>query len=411
MEHFFQLLRYSIGASDKFPEGISQEEWEEIHELAHRQALLGVMMYGIQKNADLHFDRQLLLRWFAESEQIRCANQKANRVAVELCNDFREQGFCSCILKGQGNALMYLNPYTRTSGDIDVWVRREFRDEGLEFRDKGLEFRDKSLGFRDKGLEFRGEGLGVRDVIRWVKKRNPEAKACYHHIDYGEFQGVEVEVHYRPSFMNNLIHNQRLQRWFEEQCEEQFAHEVELPDGTGNICVPTWEFNVIYQLCHIYHHVLHEGIGLRQVVDYFFLLKSGKNQLRVERNDNLNPNDNLNRGMVIGERLLVIETLRWLGLEAIAGALMWVLSEVLGLEDEYLIAPKDERLGRVLLSEMMRGGNFGQYDADNIKADNQLKKNWQRLKRDFRMMRYFPSECLWEPVFRLYHFFWRLSSS
>lgn len=98
----------------------------------------------------------------------------------------------------------------------------------------------------------------------------------------------------------------------------------------------------------------------------------------------------------------------YLGLEKIAGAVMWVLSEVLGLEEKYLIAPKKERLGRVLLAEILNGGNFGQYDLDNIKADSQLKKNWQRMKRDFRMMRYFPSECLWEPVFRVYHFLWRL---
>ena len=86
---------------------------------------------------------------------------------------------------------------------------------------------------------------------------------------------------------------------------------------------------------------------------------------------------------------------------------MWVLNEVLGLEEKYLIAPKNEKLGRVLLAEMLRGGNFGQFDIDNIKADSQLKKNWQRIRRDLRMMRYFPSECLWEPVFRIGHFFWR----
>ncbi len=89
--------------------------------------------------------------------------------------------------------------------------------------------------------------------------------------------------------------------------------------------------------------------------------------------------------------------------------MMWVLHEKLGLAKEFLIAPMDERRGKVLLDEIMRGGNFGHYDSDNIKATSRLKKNVQRIKRDSRLMRYFPSECIWEPWFRVYHLFWRLS--
>ena len=102
------------------------------------------------------------------------------------------------------------------------------------------------------------------------------------------------------------------------------------------------------------------------------------------------------------------QELRYLGLEKMAGAMMWVLHEVLGLEEQYMIAPVDERLGKMLLEEILHGGNSRQYDSDHIKADSPLKKNWRRLKRDIHMMRYFPSECLCEPFFRTWHFFWRL---
>lgn len=60
-------------------------------------------------------------------------------------------------------------------------------------------------------------------------------------------------------------------------------------------------------------------------------------------------------------RTIVLEHL---GLAKIAGAVMWVLKEVLGLEEKYLIAPVDERRGRFLLSEIMRGGNFGMYGTE-----------------------------------------------
>ena len=168
-----------------------------------------------------------------------------------------------------------------------------------------------------------------------------------------------------------------------------------MPEGAGKIAVPKTDFNIVFQLSHVYNHLLHEGIGLRQIIDYYYLLKEEGR----------------------GKKADVYDTLRYLGMEKIAGAMMWVLNEVLGLEEKFLIAPKNEKMGKVLLSEIIRGGNFGNYDEEKrwLKEEGigkmlgvQLKKNILRLKRDMRMMRYFPSECLWEPVFRMWHFFWRL---
>ena len=137
-----------------------------------------------------------------------------------------------------------------------------------------------------------------------------------------------------------------------------------------------------------YHHIdLGEIDGVE--VDYYYLLKSNTN-----RTNDTNIQD----------------TLRNLGLEKIAGAMMWVLNEILGLDEKYLIAPKDEKRGKVLLAEIMKGGNFGHCDVENQKATTAVKKNILRIKRDLRMMRYYPSECLWEPVFRVYHWIWRLSA-
>ena len=369
MQKFFQLLRYSIGASDEVPDITSDEEWHEIYEMAVMQSIIGVMFEGVQRLGvqDVKPPLPLLMDWVAAVEEIEDRNREVNREAVKLLAQLRQDGFEGCILKGQGNNLMYPNVYSRMSGDIDVWVRKE----GKSKKDD------------------------VRGVIRYVKERNPKARALYHHIDYGEFDGIEVEMHYRPSFMNNLIHNGRMQRWIEEVADEQFRHEVELPDGVGKFCVPTRAFNRIYHLSHLSRHVFHEGIGLRQILDYFFLLRGGSSGLSVESLEQ--------------RKKSYEETLQHFGLWKIARAVMWVLHEVLGLEDECLIAPVDERLGKVLLSEIMQGGNFGQYDEQNIKANSPIKKNWQRIRRDFRMMRYFPSECLWEPVFRIWHFFWRVS--
>lgn len=395
-----EFLRFCLGNSDTFP-FIKENEWEGVFCFCLQQSIIGIGFAGVHrimelrnygttesgghgvlelrsdKKAEIKVPKDLALKWFALAEQIKQRNQLMNQRCVELVEELRQDGFLCCILKGQGNALLYdvrskkeevrSLALLRQPGDIDVWVRKKFRDDSLVFR------------------------VDIKEIIRYVKKINPNGKALYHHVDYGDYLGVEVEVHYRPSFMFTPKYNHRLQKWFCKMADGGCMM-AELP-GVGAIPVPDWEFNVIFQLSHIYNHVLHEGIGLRQIVDYYFLLKSeNNNQLKIENG-----------------KLRI--TLRYLGLEKIAGAVMWVLHEVLGLKKEYLIVPEDEKRGRVLLQEILRGGNFGQYDEDGRrkKEEGRMMKNVLRMKRDIRLLKYFPSECLWEPVFRTYHFFWRLN--
>ena len=349
---FFRALRNSMGIGNPMADTFNAEEWVWMWETARQQSLLSILFHGIEKGWVPKPERSLLLRWYVVSEQIKTQNMQVNRATEEVTNLFAASGYRSCVLKGQGNVLNYPDAYMRTSGDIDLWV----------------------------------EG-GEEKVLRFVRSTLTPGLFCYHHIDAGVYGGVEVEVHYRPSFMNNLIHNKRLQFWFEEQADEQFSHEVYLPDGDEAICVPTHAFNRIYQLAHIYHHLIHEGIGLRQIIDYYFVLKQGFSEEERVRDGKL---------------------LKHFGLYKIASAMMWVLKETLWLDEIYWLVEPNEKLGRFLLDEIMLSGNFGQYDPRVKHGVSQWEKNLQRLKRDWRLVWYFPSECLWEPVFRWYHFFWRL---
>jgi hypothetical protein len=336
-------------------------DWKRMEKWAEKQAIVGIIFNGIQKeDKALNIPTTILLEWIGFVNLIEGQNRVLNKQCVELTKFLAQNGFETCILKGQGNALMYPDPLWRTPGDIDAWV---------------IPKSDVICKKED-----------VKRVIRFAREKNPNAKACYHHVDYGDFNGVEVEMHYRPSFMFNPLYNFRLQKWFKSHTES--TEITELSEDAGKIRIPNKEFNIVFQLSHVYNHLLHEGIGLRQIVDYYYLLKSNTN-----RTNDTN----------------FIEILQYLGLEKIAGAMMWVLNDVLGLPEEYLIAPKDEKKGKILLTEIMKGGNFGHYDAENQKANNAIKKNIQRIKRDIRMMRYFPSECMWEPVFRVYHYFWRMA--
>jgi hypothetical protein len=92
-----------------------------------------------------------------------------------------------------------------------------------------------------------------------------------------------------------------------------------------------------------------------------------------------------------------------------AAAVMYIMKNVLGLEDEYLLMPPDEKAGRLLLCDIIRGGNFGKYnksfahDGKDINPSRYFYKTFHNLS----LAMYYPSETLWEPLFRTWHFFWR----
>lgn len=316
-ECLFQMLRFAIGASDESPNGISSEEWMRLYEIAQQQSLLSVLFYGIEKHPEMRPPRELLLKWYAISEQIKRRNVLMNKRCVELVEMLKKDGFECCVLKGQGNTVMYPESYSRMSGDIDVFV--------MPVGDFNLNLNPNfncSIGIEQRR----------KVVMEYVKRRFPQAKIRYQHIDYPVFSDVEVEMHFIPTAKNNPIYNRRLQRWVEERMAEQCRHFVELPDGAGRIPVPTVEFNVVYQLSHLMHHFFDEGIGLRQMMDYYFIIRNEELGMRNYENE-----------------------LRNLGLRKFAGAVIWVLHKVFGLEEEYYIVPADEWRGKLLLDEILRG--------------------------------------------------------
>ena len=382
---FFEFLRFCIGTVQEVPSSLKGADWRVLYAMARKQCLVGVLFDGIKRlPADVGMDKGLLFQWMAQNQTLRKANARLDKAAVEVAEWFGRKGFRTCVLKGQGNALLYPSGMERTPGDIDLWV----------------------------------DG-GDRKVASFVRSLSPDEKVCYHHIGFPEYNGVEVEVHFRPSFLFCFRHNRRLQGYYERVMDEQFAHRVKLGEQ-GDVAVPKAEFNLIFQLTHIFTHLMNEGIGLRQLLDYFFLLKNTNfigNTDGVSGNTNgdgflLNTDftDNTDRigGNADGvDRRLLQDELRRLGLWEFAGAVMYIMKEVFGLEDNRLIVPPDVKRGRLVLKEVLEAGNFGQYDKRNWFGHSALGHNLQRLYRDMRLVRYFPEEALSEPFFRIWHFFWR----
>ena len=361
---FFTFLRYCLGYKGDMSRVIAGMDWQQLYSFASKQALLGLCFEGIERLGEEYpeelkqnpIGRELLMTWMGKAQQIRRQNMKVNSVASKLFSMLREDGLRCCVLKGQGNALMYPNAYSRNPGDIDVWVNAS-REQITEYAKKHFE-------------------LG--DDIR------------YQHIETS-VDGVPVELHIFPCTMNNPIYNARLQKWFKRNADLQCSNVVSLPDGIGEIAIPTTAFNVIYQLTHLYHHFFDEGIGMRQIIDYYY----------VVNNDEL---------LAIKDTLQ--KELKHLGLWKFARAVMYVLHEALGLSGEKMIAPMDEKRGKLLLAEILNGGNFGKHFTKygHFTQQGMAKKYFLKIWRNMHFVRYYPAEALSEPIFRTWHFFWRMKN-
>ena len=441
---FIDFLRFCIGSVKEIPGSLKEADWQELYAIAKKQCLVGILFDGIKKLPAEHvgMKKELLLQWMAESQMLENANVRLNDAAIQVSEWFRKKGFRTCILKGQGNALMYPNGLHRTPGDIDIWV----------------------------------EG-GDKLVISFVRSISPHEKACYHHIEFPSYKGVEVEVHYRPSFLLCFWHNRKLQKYYERVKDEQFSHRVMLGEQ-GEIAIPTVEFNLIFQLTHIFSHLMNEGIGLRQLVDYYFVIcdfykvyqnfsnpsvslskgsstfspspsSSGSGDVTAPSRcseplrskdggpSKVSPNcAGWDRQDVSGDTASataststdtsataarssfaansyaaidrVQKELKELGLWKFAGGIMYIMQEVFGMPASRLIVPPNEKYGKFVLNEVLETGNFGRHDARNQFGRSKLGHNLQRVYRDIRLVRYFLGEALCEPLFRIWHFFWRL---
>ena len=490
---FFELIRIAIGQQERLRSTPTAEEWKEVYDLARRQTLTGIAFCGVQRlPEEQRPPRQLLMKWYMAAEQIRRKNELMDRRTLAVANKFAEEGFPGVVLKGQGVAQLYRveqieNSKLKIEDCHPEGDARENKNENENLGIGKFSILNSQLSIK----EYRTPGdidiwlFGERkDILRYVRRHVPDCKPVYHHVDFPVIDGLPIEVHFTPSWMNSPFTNRRLQRWFKVNgqrpsidldlfCQrdehtnlDTFTHTqacAGLPDGncpprlggraeersdraegvystqkqlyenvnvdennsqltissgaashnpqpstiihqpsksgaslTGTegasmIPTPTLAFNRVYILVHIYRHLFHEGIGLRQLLDYYFVL---------------------HQGFTEEERTETMRTLRSLRMQGFTAAVMWVLQEVFAMDDRYLLTDPNEEEGRFLLSEIMLAGNFGHYDV-RIKRSAKVTE-WglfcRRVGRNLRFLRSYPSEVLWSPFFKLWHAVFRFAA-
>lgn len=361
---FFELLQIAIGNRKELTRQLSCDEWESLYSECEKQALLGIAFAGVEKLPKEQYPPfDVLAEWVHDAQVTKERNEKMNAECEALAKQLEDDGLWSCILKGQSNLVNYPEYLrdSRTAGDIDVWC-----------------------------APISKQGKGERMVIEYALSRAraanlPVPEVRYHHVELENVYPVDVEIHHRPSFMCSPFRNIRLRNW----CRKfEGANEVASIDG-HEFPVPSVSFNAVYQLVHIYRHLFDEGIGLRQILDYYMVLRRFREDGLEFREESLE---------IIGR----------LGMKRFASAIMYVLQKVFAMPDEYLICEPNEKVGGFVLSEILVGGNFGRADSRFAKAkDGVFAHAFGKTLHNLMFLRYFPEEVLWEPVFRLYHWIWR----
>ena len=527
-ELFFEILQVAIGNRDMLTHAPSTEEWEEVYEVCKKQSLTGIAFAGVERLPQEQMPPGRRIRqWAVKADKIRERNAKVSRECVQVSKFFEKNGFDSVILKGQGNYAYYPEHLQglRGAGDIDVWCwpkgkkngnvngngkttdgsdghgynkdnkdnkdnknkvqgtkykvqecknvngnfepaqRLNFLNQRAEASDLNLEptCEASALNQREARLEH-----PVRAVIEFCLSVKKGEYVYYHNMDFPILKDTAVEVHYRPTWLYNPFRNRALQRWFASQVQEvqrvqERAREFKVYDGYK---IPSVEFNVVFQLLHLYKHIFEEGIGLRQLLDYYFVITSYETELKLLRNaplrnvtegdyetqgkpcyenedkvqgtkykvqecknllnqraeasdlNLLNQRSDLNSeasAEVLNQRGARLELFKKLGLEGFAGAVMYVMQEVFAMPRERMLWEPNEKRGKKLLEEIMMGGNFGKFDerynwAETTNGSMDYRGASYaitRLRHNFQFLSDYPSEVLWEPVFRVYHWVWR----
>ena len=336
MENFFELLRYSLGITDTFNTKLSPEEWKTVFESAHHQSLVGIMFCGVSKlSSQLAPPLNIVMQWTAEAEKIRGMNKAFNIRAKELTDFFAQHNHKSVILKGQANARLYPDTLSRQPGDIDIYV----------------------------------DG-GKKSVMQMLNELNLLKKGgyvAYHHVELNdENSDITVEVHFRPSSgIHNAFGNKQIQNFLNNDIKN-----VTLSEEGFNI--PSLKFALTMQMAHIHKHFFGAGIGLRQINDYYYLLKTSTQD----------------------DRQCVASHLKQFKLKKFAAALMWTLQHIFLLEEEYMLCPPNPKSGQQLFETVSQGGNFGWHS--NYFKESFIKRQFKHRKRMFKMFTLFPQDVFWE---------------
>lgn len=379
---FFELIQVTLGRRVCLSHSPTAAEWQELYATAKKQSLVGVCFAGVQK---LPLQRQeppemLYLTWMGMAAKIQQRNEVVNRRCVELQEKLAKDGMRSSILKGQGVGALYmcggLNGLNGSNGD----------SSNLSNISNSSNTSSLSL-LRQSGDIDAWMDAPRDEVIAYVKRvcPNEDVDISSKHIEFRLFEETEVEAHFVPAATKTPFIGSRVKAYYDSEKARQMEHWVMLASGQ-EIVAPTDDFQAIHILQHAFGHFLFEGIGLRQLMDYYFVMQQPFTE---------------------DEKACIVKTMKGFGMYRFARGVAYILREVFG--DTKCFIPVDESLGKRILKSVMEEGNFGKHDEkrDGKRMDSSWYRFWYHNIRMWKYVDMAPWTIVMSPFMRIHEYVWR----
>ena len=358
------LIKVAVGDSHGLSFSPTNKQWSDAFDAALQHGIFGLFYAAINKlpSEQQPKEQTLRLKCFVIEDKLINSNDELDRVCAKVTKNFETEGFDSCILKGQGLSLLYPKEIVRSTGDIDIWVSPK----------------NSKLPLKERR----------RQIYEYCKTVIPSCRAVYHHCQFPVFR-QNVEVHFTPSWFFSPFKNRKVQAYFESQWKNRYKTEK-------GFYVLSIETNLVYILIHNYRHLFHEGIELKHVLDYYYVLKKayedglsnkGENEYKIE----------------------AIEIFKSLGMMRFVAAMMWVQKFTFGLNDKYLLCIPNEKEGRFLFNEIMMNHTCSKYDslsATQTVQDSLILIGYRKCKRLLHFITHYPEEVFWAPLWKIWHYCW-----
>lgn len=242
--NFFRLIKAGAFEQNEPLEPMSAWKWQQVYSMALSQAVLGVAYDGIEKYIEegvVVLPLKQKLTWIGSVKTNEKMNQKLNESLVDIFSIFKKMNLRPILLKGQGLASLYPTPLHRSCGDIDIFFPFPHLAEKA-----------------DEWAKANGTNLDDTD---------------YKHLEY-TWNDVCIENHTIMQVLMNKGLNKKLQKIIGTEircCDSEY---VLINDERIETLPPT--LNLLLLVMHITHHLINEGIGLKQFVDLaMFLRKKG----------------------------------------------------------------------------------------------------------------------------------------
>ena len=353
MSLFLELLQVSLGTRGELSRVPSAHEWEQLLIKAEDQAIVGLLLSGLERLPEEQLPPlEVKLQWIGEFQIEEATYRQHLKVIAKTRDCLKKGGVKAAFMKGLVCGSRYPQPERRTCGDIDFVVAEKDFVKTLDLLE--------DIGTVDRELIHEHHGMAFVD-------------------------DVTLEPHYKVHNFQNPAVDEAMKEMF----AEVFPDRLEIVDIEGEK-VPVFPaaFECAVLVGHMVNHVYAEGLGLRQVVDFYYWLK------------------------VNCEREVIWGYLRSMRMERAFRVFACICENYLGLDSALLgmsYTYKEKRFAQKMMEDVLRVGNFAHsidYTGNN-EVLRPLRSYFWVVGRCIKLGYLCPAEARWWPVSKVRRFFWK----